>query len=327
MYRNYGVFPMYPMPMQAVASDAMILRQRHMDTLRCSYPTARAYENGNVWDIPFQLANSRPVTLRVTLPAMFPNVRPTVSIYPIITNPVINPETGTVLPETIGCLLNWYPHVDISSVINEVIKVLSVVLVSNPKSEPEPQPTPEPPQPVVEQEDEETEEIDTEPEDVNDPFRSCPEIESLSEADIDKLLNDSKAFELMFSSLPQVKQVKSDVERVKKLESELEELSKRADEAVAHQQQRKEEVKLKRDELSAKMKKKQELTTVPSLQLLAQLLSEAASKTESETDVLVEQLMNGSLEPNAFAKQFAAKRTLYHTRAAKVEAIQNTPKF
>ena len=66
MYKNYGVFPMYTMPpMEAMANNAMILRQRHLDTLRCSYPMARPYENGNVWDIPFQLTTGRPVTLRV----------------------------------------------------------------------------------------------------------------------------------------------------------------------------------------------------------------------------------------------------------------------
>ena len=255
---------------------------------------------------------------------MFPNERPLVSIYPIIPNPVINPATGTVLPETIGCLLNWYPHVDISSVINEVIKVLSVVLASNPTPPPAPpEPTPSEPDPV---EEEEAEVFDTE-EDLNDPFRSCPEIESLSEEDIDRLLKDDKAFELMFSSLPQVKQAKSDVERVKKLETELEDLSKRANDAVALKEQRQQEVKSKRDELAAKTKKKQELCTVPSLQVLAQLLGDAAKKTEEETDALEERLMDGSLDPNAFAKQFVVKRTLFHTRSAKLEAIQSTPQF
>ncbi|KAL6064765.1 Vacuolar protein sorting-associated protein 37A [Balamuthia mandrillaris] len=153
-----------------------------------------------------------------------------------------------------------------------------------------------------------------------------PEVQRLSNAQVQNLLKDEQAFLAYADNLPFFKQLYKIRDDLRDTNAQLAEqnigseaeLSDLRREVFALQ----ESVKEKRAVLEQKVLQQQQIMSRFSVPSLIQKLEEEAAQTEGESDQLAHQFLEGSLSAEDFTKAFLEKRQQHHLQKAKSEYLR-----
>jgi len=152
-----------------------------------------------------------------------------------------------------------------------------------------------------------------------------PEVQSLTSDELLVLLSDETAFESFFASLAAVKHhqaINADIQRgneemaaanlsmkteIKSLEEEITDLANVA--------------QLQRQELDAKLARKQQLMERHSPEALHRLLSAATQQAEQLSDATADAFHAGRMDLKQFITDYTEQRRTFHLRREKLEAF------
>jgi len=160
--------------------------------------------------------------------------------------------------------------------------------------------------------------------------RSFPEVEALSPTEAERLLTgDEDAFEYFFESLYAVRALRAYRNQRRDHNEQLardnlrreKELRELVEEVTLLQNKLAE----KRHTLEGLLRRQDELSQRYAGAGLSARLREAAVQAEAESEALSCEFVEGRLPAQDFVRSFPPKRQLYHTRAAKQEALLRHP--
>lgn len=306
-----------------------------------------------------------PLSLIVNLSDRFPLEPPHISVYPVCAHPLVNSD-GTILQTAHPNLHSWSIHSSLGNTVREIRSRFmqtpsSSTIASQPHLMQYGHPRDEPPPAYSSSYNMRGRPVDAPsagtrsgayssdsgsdrggyssdrgvaaPPAASHGFNassslpaSIPELATLTDRDVEKLLASNAAFDSFFEELETVRMMNNLYQEM--LQSTTRELAEANMAKEREMRQAKELLEEKRaqlhaleEEVRALTDKKQVVLQQYSVDSLITRLGEAAAAADSESEELQRSFVNEELEAEEFLKLYRAKRELFHQRSAKRESL------
>lgn len=160
--------------------------------------------------------------------------------------------------------------------------------------------------------------------------QKIPELDNLSREELDKLLEDELEFTTFVNKFPIFKKIQSTAndildQNVKKAEANLEHMEKVK---VGHKKcnQLKCDLESKLEHFKSLEQKQDALCAPPDTRDILRQLARGKKEAFQESEQMAEEWVDDGGDVDKFMREFVAKRTVHHLRAAKMELLQQNPK-